>query len=177
MKAVVPQLESPSVPFEAETSLSSGFLTDCITLYQPNEVLEKRLLGAETLSAYIPRMQAVAGDFFATANTPETLHIVVAVRPGRRSRVWLLSTLRAGTATVFALLRQKLEGITPVEVRVGPVAFAISATIAGGNGEKPRTNGDLEPPIPQEWEDPTKALKAPVLVPDGFLDAVWPSSE
>jgi len=147
--------------------VKSGFETTNIVLYQPDDVVRKRLPGAGHLAAYIEKLQGVAAETFAGATRPDALDIVVAVRPGSKSRVWL--TGPALDARTLEDLRKKLEAIPPVEVTEGPVAFAISGKIAGGSpiGE--------EVPMPQEWRDAVKKLPQPVIIPDGLLEAVWPA--
>jgi hypothetical protein len=56
-----------------------GFETESVVLYQSDSVLRERLLSAENLAGYIKRLQGACAEFFATADTPETLHIVVAL--------------------------------------------------------------------------------------------------
>lgn len=148
--------------------VKSGFETTNITLYQPDELVQKRLPGAGHLAAYIEQLQNVAGETFAETTKPASLQIVVAVRPGRKSRVWLTGS--ALEAKTLEDLRKKLEAIPPLEVRDGPVAFAVSGKIAGGAV----TEGEI--PMPQEWQDAVKKLPQPVMIPDGLLDTVWPEN-
>ena len=75
------------------------------------------------------------------------------------------TSLDADTQTA---LRQKLEAIPPVEVKDGPVAFAICGTIAGGPEFQ-----DV-PPLPPEWKEAADKLPQPASIPDAVLDAVWP---
>jgi hypothetical protein len=155
-----------------------GFVVDSIVLYQPNDVLAQRLPGGpDQLAAYIKQLQAVLTDYFANAKTPETLHSVVAIRSGNRSRVWFISSTHSGKTTELASLRQKLEAINPVDVKDGPVAFVISGSIAGGDGKHSKADKNFQLPMPQEWQDAGKNLKPPVLVPDGYLDVIWPEEK
>lgn len=148
--------------------VKSGFETTNIVLYQPDDVVQKRLPGAGHLAAYLQKLQTAATETFADTTKADALDIVVAVRPGGKARVWLSgSTLDAGT---LQSLREKLEAIPPVQVKDGPVAFAISGRIAGG-----ATVGE-EPPMPQEWQEAVKKLPQPVVIPDGLLDTVWPAN-
>jgi len=154
---------------------AQGFAMDNLVLYQPNDVLAERLPGGpDALAAYIKQLQGVLTEFFQTAKFPETLHTIVAVRPDFRVRVWFLSSTRPGNAEALTPLRQKLEAIKPVEVQGGPVAFVISGSIAGGDGKNPKAKKNYQPPVPREWMEAGKDLAPPVLVPDGYLDVVWP---
>lgn len=153
---------------------SQGFETDSIYLYQPDEVAQARIGTVEDLASYIIQLQAACNEFFATTKTPETLHIVVAVRPGKRARVWFVSSTRPASEDQREPLRKKLEAILPCDVHDGPIAFAISSKLAGGDGKT--LKGD-QPPIPKEWQDAAKATgKGKVLVPDGILDLIWPAT-
>ncbi len=153
-----------------------GFETENIILYQPNEVLQARVGEVSDLANYIKELQELCTEFFASTKTPETLHVVVAVRPGKRSRVWLVSSTDPAPDARRAALRQKLEAMPPCDVYHGPVAFAISAKIAGGDGKNPEASKDLAPPIPKEWQDAANGNES-LVVPDGFLDLIWPDKQ
>src|SRR5260221_4535753 len=150
-----------------------GFETERVVLYQSNETLQTRISAVTNLANYIKQLQAVCVEFLAATETPETLHIVVAVRPDKRARVWFVSSAPAATDPKREPLRKKLEAVTPLEVHPGPVAFAISAKLAGGDGKNSKGDKDVKLPIPKEWQDAATG-KENLLVPDGFLDLVWP---
>ena len=154
----------------ATSATASNLETNEILLYQPNGVLERRILDAGKLAEYIVRLQSVCQSFLAGDKTPETLDIVVAVRPGKRSRVWLVSSTRAADGPQRRSLRKKLGEVAPCEVNGGPIAFAIVARIAGGGGTRSK-----ELPMPKEWQDAaSKGTNLPI--PDGILDILWPSA-
>lgn len=144
----------------------SGFETTNIVLYQPDDVLKKRLPGEGHLAAYIEKVQSAAAGMLAKVTIPDTLVIVVAVRPDHSSHVWLMGS-KLDEKTLDAL-REQLEAIPPVEVKEGPVAFAICATIAGGP-EFTET-----PPMPEEWKKAVEKLSQPASIPDAILGDVWP---
>lgn len=153
-----------------------GFKTENLVLYQPNETLQARVGDVAALAGYIKQLEAVCDEFFVTTTTPETLHVVVALRPGKRSRVWFISSTRPTPDPQRDPLRMKLEAVPPLEVHDDPVAFAISAKLAGGDGKNPKGAKDFKPPIPKEWEDASKG-KETILVPDGILDLIWPDKQ
>ena len=139
-----------------------------IFLYQPDNVLQERLSGSvRGLTDNIKQLMSTCEASFARPPIQETLNIIVAVRPGKRSRVWFVSSRPTNTPQGQAL-RRKLEAITPCEVRGGPVAFALSYKVAGGDGKRLKN-----PPMPKEWEDAAKGKE--LLFPDGILDIVWPA--
>ena len=151
-----------------------GFAMERVALYQPEEVLDARV-GVADLAAYIKQLQAVCAGFFATAGTPETLHVVVAVRPGKRARIWFASSTRLDLDPARDPLRKQLAAVPPCEVRGGPVAFALSGKIAGGGASNPPGDQGFALPVPQAWKDASKG-KEGVVVPDGLLDLVWPDA-
>jgi hypothetical protein len=149
-----------------------GFRTDRIAVYQDQEVLLKRLPGPDVFGAYVKRLGLVAHNFFVGDSTPERLDLVFALRPGATPRAWFVSSTRAGDAKELEPLRKLLEGVPGVEIRGGPVAFALSARIAGGGG--PPQTRDSPPPIPREWRDAAESLKEPsAYSSDEFLNSLW----
>lgn len=153
-----------------------GFETYNIILCQPNEALQARAGAVADLANYIKQLESVCAEFFAATTTPETLHVVIAIRPGKRARVWFVSSTRPAPDPQREPLRKKLEAVQACDVHDGPVAFAISAKLAGGDGKNPKGDKDFKPPIPREWQDAAKG-KDSVLVPDGFLDFIWPDKQ
>jgi len=148
-----------------------GFRTDRIAVYQDQEVLLKRLPGPDVFGAYVKQLGLVAHNFFVGDSTPERLDLVFALRPGGSPRAWFVSSTRAGGAKELEPLRRLLEAVPSVEVREGPVAFAISARIAGGGG--PPQSRDSPAPIPREWRDAAGSMKEPAAFSsDEFLNAV-----
>ena len=147
---------------------SRGFETESIVLYQPSEVLEEHIPDVTKLADYIKRLQDVCQRFFAATTSPETLDIVVAVRPGRQSRIWFVSSVQPAPDAKRKSLRKNLEKVTPCDVTNGSIAFAIAAKIAGGDGKKRK-----DMPMPLEWQKAAEG-KGNVTIPDGILDSVWP---
>jgi TonB family protein len=159
----IPTTAAQEFDFKIE---KSGFETTNIVLYQPDEVLKQRLPGAGHLAAYCEKFQSALSEELGQVTIPDTLVVVTAVRPDNTSRVWLMgSALDADTQNA---LRKKLEAIPPVEVKDGPIAFALCGTIAGG------AEFTEIPPLPPEWKKAAEALTPPVLLPDAVLDTVWP---
>lgn len=159
------------------TEAVKGFETQNIVLYQTDDVLHARIPSVEELGGYMKRLQGVCTTFFADADKPETLHVVVVLKPGKRSRVWFVSSTRPSGDKERESLRRKLEAVTPVDVRQGPVAFAISAKIAGGDGKSPGTGAGYQPPIPAEWRDAAKSAKKEAVSIEEFLNLVWPGDQ
>ena len=96
----------------------------------------------------------------------QAVTLVIAVKPGGKSRFWVNFNPGGGVDTelVKGLLERLQELPVPV-VRQGPVAVAIQATLWGGQ----RGGWEL---IPKEWQEACGQQN--VLVLDGILAIVWP---
>ncbi len=155
--------------------VSNGYERVHIAVYQTLDILVNRMPPKEAVSAYVAQLEAVAHNFFVGVGTPETLHIVVVTRPGRRSRVWLVSSARPGNSAALEPLRKLLEAVPALEARGGPIMIALSGTIAGGDGKEPLDGADYRPPIPGEWRELAASLPdPPPYSSDAFLDRLWP---
>ena len=124
------------------------------------------------LAGYVKKLQADCEDFFAGTTTPENLDIVVAVKPGKVSRVWFVSSRSPAAGEKRDALRAKLEAVAAPDVSGGPIAFAMVGKIAGGDPALPPENAGA-PPVPAEWKDaPAKQDHAVQF--DEVLASVWP---
>jgi hypothetical protein len=156
---------------------SIGFRMEHLVVYQPSDVTTKRLPPGERTRAYVAQMQDVAHNFFVGDAVPETFSIVVVTRPGRRSRVWFVSSIRPGNAKELEPLRKLLEAVPPLEVKGGPVTLGLTGLIAGGDGKDQALNEDYRNPIPAEWQQATGTHKDAVPVSsDAFIDLIWPDA-
>jgi hypothetical protein len=154
-----------------------GFKIERVVEYQPDDLMTKRLPPPETTKAYVAQMKQVAHNFFVGTTVPETFSFVVVTRPGRRSKVWFVSSIRPGNSRELQPLRKLLEGVPPLNVRGGPVILGFTGLIAGGDGKEAPMGESYRNPIPEEWQAATRALKDPVAVAsDAYLDLVWPDS-
>jgi hypothetical protein len=156
---------------------SNGFKMERVVIYQSNDITLRRLPPGERTKSYFQELELVAHNFFVGDAVPETLSIVVVTRPGRRSRVWFVSSIRPGTSKELEPLRKLLEGVPPLDVREGPVTLALTGLIAGGDGKDTPMGEDYRNPMPSEWQEAARALKDPLPVSsDAFIDRVWPDS-
>jgi hypothetical protein len=159
----------PGVP-EAKGRRPGAFQTLEVVLYQPDEVLERRVGDVAELAAYVERLQAECSAYFSGADMPEALDIVVAVRPPRASRVWLVSATRSERDP----LCQHLEEIESPQVREGPLAFAILASVAGGKHPRAGSEELFTPPMPREWQQEIARHEGLLQLPDAILESIWP---
>ncbi len=148
------------------------FKMTSVALYQPEEMIPIRFGGeVETLADYINSLRASAEASFAGAKRGQgaTGAIVVALRPGPRSKVWLaLGDNRLDDDLKQALIRT-LEAVPPPEVHGGPFAFSINFEAWGGG--KPVSTREDPLAIAPEWRD---AKVDGGLLPDAVLDVIWP---
>jgi hypothetical protein len=148
-----------------------------IALYQPDEVLQKRAGSPELLAAYVKILRAECMAFFMEATDPEPLDIVVAIRPGRCSKIWFASTTRTEDDQTLLELRAQLESFQPPDVREGAVAFAIIASIAGARHPAQQTGETIAPPIPPAWRQAISERSGILSIPDDVLEIVWPKTD
>jgi hypothetical protein len=168
VKRVLLLLVCLNISVVAARAAATGYQLEHLVFYQPGEVLEERLQDTSKLTDYIKRLQDACQRFFATTTTPETLDIVVAVRPGRQVRIWFVSSRQSTPDVTLRSLRRELEKVTPCDVSQGAIAFAIAGKVAGGEGK--RRAGT---PMPAEWQRAVDR-KGNTEIPDGILDSVWP---
>ena len=161
----------------AHSQAAKGFSSDNLVLYQPNDVLQARVPSVAKLAAYVKEIERVCQAFFAESTTPESLNLVIAVRPDKTSKVWFISSTHPDTPKDRVALRENLEKLPPCEVVGGPIAFAMVSTIAGGDGKTIKPLADGKPPFPKEWTDASKKKEPAVVVPDGILEDVWPAKK
>jgi hypothetical protein len=154
---------------------SNGLKVQRLVTYQPNDVLVRRLPPNEQTRTYMAKVRQVAHNFFVEATTPETLHIVIVTRPGRRSRVWFVSSVRPGNSAALEPLRKLLEQVPAMDVKEGPVILCLTTEVAGGDGKDPPEGPDYHNPVPSEWSDLAGTLRdPPPFSSDAFMDLVWP---
>lgn len=141
---------------------------DGLTLLQPEATLRERVAGgAPAMQAYIEAVNAAATRIVADGETqrPSAGFIVLAVRPGGRSKVWLDFWPLLPSQTE-ARLQPTLEKVTPFETR-GLVVFAINTSLWGA----PPTNEKA--PRPNEWTRVTREHGRNITV-ETIVEALWP---
>ncbi len=163
---------SAVVPVEIDDE--TGFKITSIVLYQPEVVVQDRVAHVEALATFINEIKTICGHFFAGATTPETVDLVIAIRPGRRFKVWFVS-MRGPQDSQLDGLRRRLESAEPPEVRNGLVICGILGAIAKAKRPIPSTQ-TFEPPIPTEWKQATGRVPAGKLLED-LVELVWSESD
>jgi hypothetical protein len=138
-------------------------------LYQPDDVLRQRVASQDVFINYLKQVIEASTAFWAgePAAAPRAVTLVVAIKPGGRSRFWLDVTPEALPAEQQARLTARLAAIAVPLVRGGPVAVALHASLWGGS---PAEGGWHF--IPDEWQRACAGDQ--LIVPDGILERVWP---
>jgi hypothetical protein len=169
----VPQTPAPAPacrpePFAIDP-VGPAFEVNQNVLYQPDAVLRERVASVEVFAKYLKQVMDTASAFWSAVPAGEcrAVTLVVAVKPGGRSRFWLDANPPGLDAGLVRSLCERLQGLPVPLVRHGPVALAIHATLWGSGG---RPGGWAF--IPKEWQDACGQQQ--LLVPDGFLEIVWP---
>jgi hypothetical protein len=156
---------------------SNGYKMARLVVYQPHDVIVRRMPPGENINVYVERLRLVTHNFFVGSTTPETLSIVVINKPGLRSRVWFVSSLRPGNAGGLEPLRKLLEAVPPMDVHGGPVILGLTGLVAGGDGLDMPEGENYRNPVPAEWRDAAaKVGSPPTFASDAYVELVWPEA-
>jgi hypothetical protein len=156
----------------AAAAAELAYRPTALSLYQPEAVLKARV-DNRLLAGYVHEVSGAARAVFSSAprGPGVTGAIVVAVKPGGGSRVWLvLGDNTLATATAEALVR-RAGALAPLAVQNGPVAFALNFEAWGGG--KPITTAQQPRPVPEDWARAIAGVPDAVL-PDAALAKLWP---
>ena len=139
-----------------------------VVLLQPESVLQSRVKDAAEFAAYMQQVEGAAAQALKGAfqRKPVGGFIVLAIRPQRRSKVWLDLDGDLPTTTRQALV-QHIEAVVPPEVQDGLVVFALKASFWGG---RPPTR---VAPAPAEWKAAAEEAGKKLAV-EALVDRVWP---
>ena len=140
-----------------------------IVLLQPDFVLSERAQVSD-LSSYIKSVTAAADTTLSgiAKPVPASGFIVVAVRPGGQSKVWL-DFSPALPAAVAVQLRSSLEQVVPFQAKGGVVVFALNSSLWGAT---PTTR---PMPSPTEWNEAMKSSDSPVEIGE-LIERLWPQA-
>lgn len=137
-----------------------------VVLLQPSSVLEARVPSVDALAEYIKAVQAALRDAVVVSGSKQSVggFIVVAVRPGLQSNVWLdfdqLLDLEARRQIAI-----KVRAVKPFEANGGPVVFALKVALWNGKESK------RVAPLPPEWKSATRS-GAPLEV-GKLVESIW----
>ena len=138
-----------------------------VRLYLPNDILRQRLGNdAGLLPDYVAALHRRANSFLETAGRPAAKGILIAVgvRPNKKAKVWCDAIDGEIPGELLRELEQALGEMPAVEVKQGPIAFAIEA------GLWRQTPGNF-PGMPKAW---VEASSASLMIPDELFKVIWP---
>jgi hypothetical protein len=165
-------LSWPSIAGQPDSG--HAFSSGAIVLLQPDAEMSERLGGdAGSLAVYIEELfatsAAVVNAYPVESGT--TAVLVVALRPGGKSRVWLEFGDNVRPIELSAELRRRLEAVRPPLVWGGPISFLINVQLWGGG--RPLTSSESPVFVPIEWRQAAERAGRP-LDTEAILDAIWP---
>lgn len=148
-------------------SAATPYRMDSLTLLQPDFVLKERVPSIDSLSAYIKDVQGAAAAALAEEPPhPASGHLVLAVRPGRQSMVWLDFEPDLPEATA-AKLRAAILAVPAFEAREGVVVFSLNSSLWGAAASQGFPN-------PPEWRKAMEGHDDPVEIGE-LVEKVWPA--
>jgi len=149
-------------------SAAEPYRMDGLTLLQPESTLRERVPGgAAAMQAYIEAINATAKRIVADSEPrrPGAGFVVLAVRPGGRSKVWLDFWPLLPSQTEARLL-PALEKVAPFNAS-GLVVFAINASLWGAAPTNEKA------PRPNEWTRITRE-RGVATNAETIVEALWP---
>ncbi len=145
-----------------------------LILYQEDQVMRDRIASNISLLAdYSLILEARAKEVFKNAEPQDGVSgvIVVTIKPGNQSRMWLALENDTLPETLKQNVLQELSSVKTIPVKKGPIMFGLRFDAWGGG--KPLEESH---PIPQEWKDVIKDNN-PVIIPDTPLAVLWPDEQ
>jgi len=137
-----------------------------VVLLQPSSVLEERVPSVDAMADYIKAVQAASREAVLASGARQSVggFIVVAVKPGLKSQVWLdFDTLT--DLEIQQQITDRVKAVKPFDATKGPVVFALKVATWGGK-ESRRTA-----PLPSAWKQAMQG-QAPVEVGD-LVERIW----
>lgn len=137
-----------------------------VVLLQPSSILEERVASVDAMAAYIRAVEAAAREAVLASGSRQAVggYVVVAVRPGLQSKVWLdfdaLMDLE-----VRRQITDRVSEVKPFDAVKGPVVFALKvATWGGKESRRPA-------PTPPEWKSATRG-GTPLEISE-LVERIW----
>lgn len=137
-----------------------------VVLLQPSAVMEKRVANIDAMADYIKAVQAASREAVVASGATQAVggFIVLAVKPGHKSRVWLdFDTLL--DLEMRKQITNSVKTIPPFDVTEGPVVFALKVSTWDAKESK------RVAPSPVEWKKATRNGK-PIEVGQ-LVEKVW----
>lgn len=138
-----------------------------VVLLQPSSVLEERVPSVDAMADYIKAIESAGREAVLASPLRQSAggFIVVAVRPGQKSKVWLdFDTLLDSEMSRQIVTRT--TAVPPFEARQGPVVFALKVGLWEGRESR------RVAPSPAEWKAVTKQAGRQLDL-DSLIRRVW----
>jgi hypothetical protein len=138
-----------------------------IVLLQPSSVLEDRVSSVDAMAEYIKSVEAASREAVLASALRQSAggFIVIAVRPGQKSKVWLdFDSLL--DADIGRQIVSRVTQVRPFDARKGPVVFALKVAVWDGRESR------RVAPAPSEWKAATKQAGRPLDI-DSMIERVW----
>jgi len=138
-----------------------------VVLLQPGPVLEERVASVDAMAEYIKAVEAAARAAVLASPLKQSVSgfIVIAVRPGGKSKVWLDFDILLD-ADLGRRLIAGIGAVEPFEARKGPVVFAIKVGLWDGRESRRLA------PSPEEWKAATRQAGRQLDI-DSMIRQVW----
>ena len=137
-----------------------------VVLLQPSSILEERVQSVDAMAEYIKAVQSALREAVIASGSKQSVggFVVVAVRPGLQSKVWLdFDTLL--DLEVRKQMTLQVMAVKPFEALKGPVVFALKVALWNGKESK------RVAPAPAEWKNATRGA-APLEVGE-LVEKLW----
>lgn len=139
-----------------------------ITMLQTEKVFFERVVGMGAFEVYVKDLVDAVDDAVVKLpkGSPTGGFLVVAVKPGGRSRVWLDVATPPADDVAKAIV-SAAQNVYPLSVKNGVVLFAIKLSLWGGEPPKGMV------PRPKEWESEAERAGGSIELSELVL-RVWP---
>lgn len=137
-----------------------------VVLLQPGSILQERVPSVDVMAEYVRSVEGAARNAVTASKARQSLggFIVVAIRPGLQSKVWLDFDALLDLE-IRKQITDAVQAVKPFEARKGPVVFALNVSLWGGARTK------RVAPSPPEWKKVTQG-GTPLEVGE-LVEAAW----
>lgn len=142
-------------------------------LYQPELVLQERIIDQKTFVNYVGQLQNILRKFIDLLPEArgQNFLFVAALRPGGKVRFWMDITPDGFPTEWKEEIENRLRLVRVPEVRNGPVAYAMFGKLWGGSVISGTSQSQM---VPEEWRHAAVKLGSTTTDTDDILRVVWP---
>lgn len=138
-----------------------------VVLLQPSTVVQSRVPTVDAMADYIKAVEAAAHEAVGASPARQAVggFLVVAVRPGLKSKAWL-DFDRLVDLELQRQIVARVQAVPPFAAKDGPVVFALKLATWGSPPSKRQV------PLPAEWRSAARD-GAPQAV-EALVQHLWP---